>query len=93
MRDHCCRPEEHDESQPDRGTQDLHRNIRRYFCCDIEGEEDSEAVIVLQTVKLEILLKVVEAGIANVGPIEKTSIRSISLTIVASGRHDLTVGI
>lgn len=91
MRDHCCRPEEHDESQPDRGTQDLHCNVRRYFRCDIEGEENSEAVIVLQTVKLEILLEVVEASIANVGPIKKASIRLISLIMVAWSLYGLTV--
>jgi hypothetical protein len=71
LRDHGQRPEEHDEGEPDGGAGALHHYVGRDLGGDVEGEEDREAVVVLQAVQVQVLLEVVEARVADVGAVEE----------------------
>jgi hypothetical protein len=72
LADHRERPEEHDKSKPYRRPRAFHHHVRRNLRSDIEREQNGKAVIILKTMELEILLKVIETGVANVGAIKKT---------------------
>ena len=75
LSNHTCRPEEHDECEPDGRARALHHHVRRDFGGDVEGEEDGEAVIVLEAVEVEVSLQVIEARITDVRSIEKAQSR------------------
>lgn len=75
--DHRGRPKEHNERQPDRSPRPLEHGIAWYLNCYVEWEEDGEAIVVLQTMELKVLLEMVKTGIADVGSIEKTSAKII----------------
>lgn len=47
-------PEDHDECEPDAGSYSFHHDVAGDFGCNVKGEQDSEAVIILKTVEFKI---------------------------------------
>jgi len=71
LTDHGDGPAEHDEGEPDGGASALHHHVGRDLGSDVEREQDGQAVVVLQSMELEILLQMVKTCIANVGAVQK----------------------
>lgn len=71
MPDHARGPEEHDEGEPDGWARALHHDVGRDFGGDVEGEENGEAVVVLEAVEVEVSFQMVETSIADVGAVEE----------------------
>jgi hypothetical protein len=69
--DHSNRPKKHDECEPDGGPDALHHDVGGNLCCNVEGEQNGEAVIVLEAIEVEVAFEVVEAGVADVGAVEE----------------------
>jgi hypothetical protein len=72
LADHRDGPEDHNESKPHAGSKTLHHHIAGNFGCDVERKENRQTIIVLKAMQLEIFLKIIQAGISNVGSIQKT---------------------
>lgn len=52
-------------------SQPLHHDIAWNFRSDIERKQDCQAIIVLQAMKVEIFLEIVESCISNVGAVQE----------------------
>jgi hypothetical protein len=72
LADHTRGPSNHYECQPDRRPYTLHHDVRGYLSGNVEGEQDREAVVVLDADEVKVLLQIIEARISNVGPVEET---------------------
>jgi len=88
LANHGCRPAHHDERQPDRWADALHHHVAGDFGSDIKGEQHRQAVVVLQPLQVQVLLEIVEAGIADVGAVEEAQSGELSAYVVRS--HDRT---